>query len=200
MRDRSSESTLVKVVTPQLSSGPLGANHLVKPMIKQLVSLIILFTIYSGSSAQGIVNIRATVDLTTADTFKQSGDSAGVEADSNADNTIQVCSCDLDGDGSPEHFTTQESLCGAHDCQWLITETKTNRELGEIDASVIFVTDSTRNKFSVLEAFSKCGGGCGSVGTYEFVDGSYQLIKTVSLVDEAIDKYFGSKKYLYKRN
>ena len=42
MRDRSSDSTLVKVVTPQLSSGPLGRRN--NQIVKRLMSLNSIFS------------------------------------------------------------------------------------------------------------------------------------------------------------
>ena len=109
---------------------------------------------------------------------------------------LKSFSYDLNGDGIKEKFIPNEFLCGTGLCPWIILDTRSNKVIGEIDAKVIFITDSVQHGYPVLEAYIRCGGGCGSFSTYEYISNAYQSVRDVSLKDDEIELYFKSKKYL----
>jgi len=172
---------------------PMNGAQPVCSILFAFVLIVVLSSAITIALGQSIS--RATYQLESDDAFPDSTLPANVPDYFEDSNTSPLCSIriDLNGDGRLERLVPNKFLEGTGYCPWLIFDPSCRNLIGRVDAKVIFVLDSLRRGYNVLQCYCRLGGGIGEVTTYVFNGTKYTKSKTLRLEDEQIDAFFNER-------
>jgi len=144
-------------------------------IIERVIETLLSCTVHADSIRAGF-SVNAGQWIEPLDQFSSS-DQGDIDIDqSMQDGKVLVVRFDLDGDSIPEYFV--RTLCGNGGCEYPVFDGRTERFLGSVFGSEIWVLHQSMGGMPVIEAFGHLSAGEGIIGSYHFNGAGYKRVST----------------------
>ena len=108
---------------------------------------------------------------------------------------VLVVRIDLNGDGTRDYFVQDTSTCGNGGCPYLIIDGRTNRFLGSVFGTEVWLLHQKSHGMPIIEAYGHVAADRGLVGRYEFNGTEYEKVSSQEIEGAEENELFYRKLY-----